>query len=154
MLTCLVPVHLECPGPLCTQAQRTHVLTVRLPLVSQYWAHHTHTTHSCRLVTCWHFWWIWLHTNWPPILLDSSLIISTFSGDSHVYLARDLYGLSSFFPITLERWHFWQKQKERFSSAIVKVPSKDEMETKKPLGNGKPRLPLTNQQTPPEFYNA
>lgn len=80
--------------------------------------------------------------------LDFSLKISTFSGDSqNVYLAHDLYGLFSFFPITLERRHFWQMQKEHFFSAVFKVPSKDETEAKKPRGNGKPSLLLTTPQT-------
>ena len=83
--------------------------------------------------------------------LGFSLIISTFSGNSHtVYLDNNLYDLSPFSPIILERKHFWQKHKEYFSSAIFKVPSKDEIAAKKSLGNGKPLLLLAFQQTQPE----
>lgn len=80
-------------------------------------------------------------TKCSMIFLDFSLIRSTLSGNGHnVYLAHDLYDQSSFFPITLERWLFWQKPKEHFSSAVFKVPSKDEIEAKKPLRNGKSYL--------------
>lgn len=126
---------------------REHVLNSTCPRSLQYSAHEPHTTNSCVLVgvffdrldsECKVF------CDFSGFLIDNKHIFQ----NSHVYLAHDLYGLSSFFPTSWAEFHwkeeyFGKSKKNIFLDQFSRFLLRMWQGTKKSIGNRRPPLPFT-----------